>query len=98
MNSLSVYRSVLRANRLLPPMQRILGDEYVRSEFRNHQNADASFVKQFLEEWTSYADTLRKQSGESIGVPLEKDDVEAMNDDQIQQLKNLYESATKKKT
>ena len=69
-----------------------------RSEFRNHQNADASFVKQFLEEWTSYADTLRKQSGESIGVPLEKDDVEAMNDDQIQQLKNLYESATKKKT
>ena len=54
-------------------------------------------MKQFLREWTSYAETLREQSGQSIGVPLEKEDMDAMNDDQIQQLKNLYESATKRR-
>ena len=42
--SLSIYRKVLRANRLLPLVQRSLADRLVSQEFRNHQSADEASV------------------------------------------------------
>ena len=113
--SLSIYRKVLRANRLLPLVQRSLADRLVRyvrffssnalslvahpfrnnsQEFRNHQSADEGFVVQFLNEWDTYADSIHKQydSKSSFGETLSRESLESMSDDQIQQLRNLYDS------
>ena len=92
--SLSIYRKVLRANRLLPHVQRSLADRLVNQEFRNHQSADEGFVVQFLNEWDTYADSIHKQydSKSSFGETLSRESLESMSDDQIQQLRNLYDS------
>ena len=117
--SLAVYRKVLRANRLLPTVQRSLADRLVSyvyflfpffffsiyapirfsirsQEFRNHQSADAGFVVQFLNEWDVYADNIQQQfeSKSSFGETLSRESLESMSDDQIQQLRNLYDSAS----
>ena len=65
-------------------------------EFRNHQSADAGFVDQFLKEWDVYADNIQQQfeSKSSFGETLSRESLESMSDDQIQQLRNLYDSAS----
>ncbi|KAJ9295229.1 hypothetical protein DTO217A2_9088 [Paecilomyces variotii] len=35
-----LYRRILRLHRTLPPELRLLGDEYVKSEFRAHRNVE----------------------------------------------------------
>jgi hypothetical protein len=35
-----LYRRVLRAQRKLPGDMRVLGDEYIKSEFRAHRNVE----------------------------------------------------------
>jgi hypothetical protein len=37
---LALYRRVLRAHRLLPAEQRVLGDAYVKEEFRRHREVE----------------------------------------------------------
>lgn len=37
---IQLYRRVLRANRKLPAEMRVLGDNYVKSEFHQHQKVD----------------------------------------------------------
>jgi hypothetical protein len=65
-------------------------------EFRSHRDADEGFVVQFLNEWDMYADNLHRQYKErdSFGETLSREAIEAMSDDQIQQLRNLYDSAS----
>ena len=49
---LPLYRRVLRANRKLEPQVRLLGDEYVKSEFRAHKNIDNPlYIIGFLTQW-----------------------------------------------
>ena len=49
---------------------------------------------QFLNEWDTYADSIHKQydSKSSFGETLSRESLESMSDDQIQQLRNLYDS------
>jgi hypothetical protein len=35
-----LYRRVLRAQRKLPPELRVLGDQYIKAEFRAHRNVE----------------------------------------------------------
>lgn len=59
-----LYRRILRTHRkrLLPDM-RLLGDEYVKAEFRRHQNIDNPVhIVGFLSEWQMYAQQLEGDS------------------------------------
>lgn len=57
---LHLYRRLFRAHRhKLPPDARLLGDEYVKSEFRLHRDVDNPLhIIGFLTEWQKYAQQL----------------------------------------
>ncbi|GAV08444.1 hypothetical protein RvY_18130 [Ramazzottius varieornatus] len=63
LNVRKLYKAVLRLHRGLPTELKILGDKYVREEFRRHKTADrnSDYVRGFMIEWTDYAITLAKQ-------------------------------------
>lgn len=49
---LPLYRRVLRANRKLDPQVRLLGDDYVKAEFRAHKTTDNPlYIIGFLTQW-----------------------------------------------
>lgn len=71
-----------------------MGNSYLRDEFKRHKNADSSFIPQFTAEWTSYYNTLKTQAlTSSLGKPMEKNDMLAMNDQQLGQLYELKKAA-----
>lgn len=54
-----LYRSILRAHKSLPVPQRILGDTYVKQEFRLHRSMDNPVqIVGFLTQWKEYLDTI----------------------------------------
>ncbi|KAL2757494.1 hypothetical protein ACRALDRAFT_2073887, partial [Sodiomyces alcalophilus JCM 7366] len=84
-----LYRRLLRAHRkFLPADMRLLGDEYVKAEFRAHRNVDnPAHLIGFLTEWQLYA---QKVEGESwIGEKIDKTKFEKLSDDQVGQLYEL---------
>lgn len=49
---LVLYRRILRVHRYLPPAMRAMGDDYVKSEFRRHQNIDnPAHIIGFISQW-----------------------------------------------
>ncbi|KAI8144761.1 hypothetical protein BJV82DRAFT_643967 [Fennellomyces sp. T-0311] len=60
---LQLYRQILRVHRYLPPAMRAMGDDYVKSEFRRHQNIDnPAHIVGFLSQWQDYMETLQEQT------------------------------------
>lgn len=61
---LHLYRRILRAHRhKLPPDVRLLGDGYVKSEFRLHRDiTNPLHIIGFLTEWQKYAQQLEGNS------------------------------------
>jgi hypothetical protein len=58
-----LYRRVLRSHRKLPTEARVLGDEYVKSEFRAHKNVENPVhIVAFLTEWQLYAQQIEGDS------------------------------------
>lgn len=59
-----LYRRILRTHRkFLPKEMRVLGDEYVKAEFRAHQKIDNPVhIVGFLTEWQSYAQQIEGDS------------------------------------
>lgn len=59
-----LYRRVLRAHRKhLPQQERMLGDEYVKSEFRAHRTTENPVhIIGFLTEWQMYAQQIEGES------------------------------------
>ena len=58
---LRLYARVLRLHRQkLPAMQRSIGDEYVKKEFRAHQQVEAGseFHAPFMKAWEDYCEQL----------------------------------------
>jgi hypothetical protein len=53
---LQLYRQILRAHRKhLPPQFRILGDGYVKAEFRRHKDVDNPlYIVGFIQQWQDY--------------------------------------------
>ncbi|KAF9365723.1 acetate non-utilizing protein 9 [Mortierella sp. NVP85] len=53
---LQLYRQILRAHKKhLPPQFRILGDGYVKAEFRRHKDVDNPlYIVGFLQQWQDY--------------------------------------------
>lgn len=90
---LSLYRRVLRQHRLkLTAEMRVLGDRYVKDEFRKHRTAPSEFLPRFFEEWEKYEEHLDRQMPQSgsIGKPL-GEAVRAMTDEQRAMLAKLAE-------
>ncbi|KAI1931999.1 hypothetical protein LOZ58_005567 [Ophidiomyces ophidiicola] len=88
---LHLYRRLLRAHRKLPSELRLLGDEYVKAEFRAHRAVDNPIhIVGFLTEWQLYAQKLEGDSWR--GEKLDKGKLDKMNDQQIGQLYELMQA------
>ncbi|RLN88104.1 hypothetical protein BBJ28_00010123 [Nothophytophthora sp. Chile5] len=65
---LRLYKRILALHKQkLEPHMRILGDQYVRDEFKRHKNAAPKFVPLFLREWEQY-EALMSQKKDSVSV------------------------------
>ena len=47
-----LYKLILRLHRGLPTQMKSFGDDYVRSEFKRHKDAQHQFIPIFMQEWT----------------------------------------------
>ncbi|KAG8947935.1 acetate non-utilizing protein 9 [Tulasnella sp. 424] len=88
---LPLYRRILRAHRILPREMRLLGDDYVKAEFRRHRSTDNPLhIIGFISEWKLYLDQLESTKGtEFRGKPLDPTLLETMSSEQIGQLYEL---------
>ncbi|PGH29000.1 acetate non-utilizing protein 9, mitochondrial [[Emmonsia] crescens] len=93
---LQLYRRLLKVHRKkLPKDMRLLGDEYVKSEFRAHRNVDNPIhIVGFLTEWQLYAQKLEGDTWR--GEKLDKAKIDKMSDQQIGQLYELMNALQKK--
>ncbi|NWZ76867.1 SDHF3 factor, partial [Poecile atricapillus] len=100
-----LYRRLLQLHRALPPALRALGDRYVKEEFRRHKAAGPAEAQRFLREWEASARPLiQQQINEDkqnlrekavYGIQLTEEKLNDFRDEQIGQLKELMDEATK---
>ncbi|XP_067148598.1 succinate dehydrogenase assembly factor 3, mitochondrial [Apteryx mantelli] len=99
-----LYRRILLLHRALPPALRALGDRYVKEEFRRHKAAGPAEAQRFLREWENYAALIWQQINEDrqnsrektvFGIQLTEEKLNDFRDEQIGQLKELMDEATK---
>ncbi|XP_072010451.1 succinate dehydrogenase assembly factor 3, mitochondrial isoform X1 [Engystomops pustulosus] len=102
----ALYKKILLLHRTLPLHLRALGDQYVKDEFRRHKNIGQTESKVFMKEWEGYAAMLWEQAKQGVqqaqaqrafGVPLTEDKLDWFNEEQIGQLHELMQEATKPK-
>ncbi|XGW06322.1 hypothetical protein V3C99_016546 [Haemonchus contortus] len=92
---LYLYKRILRLHYGLPPPARLMGDTYVKDEFRRHKDANAEHTSIFLNEWTSYCVTLSKQLSTSgivkgfVGKDLDPEKLDSFAEEQLRQLLDL---------
>ncbi|WKY12930.1 hypothetical protein Q1695_004054 [Nippostrongylus brasiliensis] len=98
---LYLYKRILRLHCGLPPPARLVGDSYVKDEFRRHKDASPEHTAIFINEWTNYCITLAKQLSSSgivkgfIGKAslriqdLEPEKLDSFADEQLRQLLDL---------
>ncbi|KAI9757414.1 MAG: acetate non-utilizing protein 9 [Lichina confinis] len=74
-----LYRRLLRAHRhKLPKEQRLMGDEYVKAEFRRHRDVDNPLhIIGFLTEWQLYAQAIEDNAWRD--AVLERDMIDKMS-------------------
>ena len=91
-----LYRRILRGHRkYLPREMRVLGDEYVKSEFRAHRNVENPVhIIGFLSEWQGYAQQVEGDNWR--GEKMDKSKVDKMSDQQIGQMYELMRSIAAK--
>lgn len=100
---ISLYRHILKLHRLLPSEMRVIGDNYVKTEFRIHRRVhEANVLKTFYSEWSQYAETLLNQVSHDfetnsvekpLGFKLELKRLSEFNDDQLFNLMELRKFA-----
>lgn len=47
----SLYRKLLRLHRRLPTDMQLLGEQFIRDEFKNHKTASPDHANEFIKEW-----------------------------------------------
>ncbi|KAJ3499318.1 hypothetical protein NLG97_g413 [Lecanicillium saksenae] len=90
-----LYRRLLRAHRkFLPSEMRILGDEYIKAEFRAHRKVDnPAHLIGFLSEWQMYAQKIEGDAW--IGEKIDEGKLAKLSDEQVYQLYDLMQSIEK---
>ncbi|XP_007532616.1 succinate dehydrogenase assembly factor 3, mitochondrial isoform X2 [Erinaceus europaeus] len=100
----ALYRRILLLHRVLPPDLKALGDQYVKDEFRRHKTVGSDEAQRFLQEWEMYAAVLWQQTNENrqnspekayFGTTLSEEKLNDFRDEQIGQLRELMQEATK---
>ncbi|KAJ5479093.1 Complex 1 LYR protein [Penicillium desertorum] len=88
---LQLYRRILRVHRKLDPEMRVLGDSYVKNEFRAHRGVENPLhIIGFLTEWQLYAQKL--EGDQWAGDKLDKAKLDKMSDQQLGQLLELMQA------
>ncbi|KAJ8072026.1 hypothetical protein PM082_015584 [Marasmius tenuissimus] len=90
-----LYRRLLRAHRYLPQEMRLLGDDYVKAEFRRHrQVTNPVHIIGFLSQWKMYLQELPQgPTGEVFrGKRLDPFMLEKMSAEQLGQLYELLQA------
>ncbi|OCK81490.1 ACN9-domain-containing protein [Lepidopterella palustris CBS 459.81] len=87
-----LYRRLLRAHRMkLPLQERLLGDQYIKSEFRAHRDIENPVqIIGFLTEWQLYAQHIEGETWK--GARMEREKIDKMSDQQIGQLYELMKA------
>src|SRR6185369_4566235 len=86
---ISLYRRILRIHRALPPLQRSLGDGYVKSEFRRHKDiVNPVHIVGFLGQWQTYLEELERQAANknNWGKQIGEDLLDKFSNEQVGQL------------
>jgi len=101
----SLYKTILRLHRSLPKEARVLGDLYVKDEFRRHKQAKPEEVLIFMQEWSEYAITMANQlrptniqTSLNVGKDLSEAQLQAFRAEQIVQLYELFKVTPKGKS
>ncbi|GAA5871833.1 hypothetical protein JCM1840_004014 [Sporobolomyces johnsonii] len=106
---LPLYRRLLRVHRkVLPAEFRIMGDDYVKAEFRRTRSTDNPLhIVGFLSEWKKYLDFHEAQLAESaaekgkakeleqaakLGQMMDPSILESLSADQLGQLYELFQA------
>ncbi|ODV66929.1 ACN9-domain-containing protein [Hyphopichia burtonii NRRL Y-1933] len=86
---LKLYKAILRTHvHKLPIELRSLGDEYVKAEFKAHQNIDNPLhIVGFLTQWQDYLKNL--DGGSWQEGKLSQEDLDKMSPEQVNQLYEL---------
>ncbi|TQS33684.1 hypothetical protein Golomagni_05960 [Golovinomyces magnicellulatus] len=102
---INLYRRLLRAHRKhLPAEMRLLGDEYVKAEFRAHRSVEnPAHLIGFLTEWQLYAQQVEGDSW--VGAKIDETKLSKLSDfarlckytdryqdEQVHQLYELHQS------
>ncbi|KAG7382628.1 acetate non-utilizing protein 9 [Phytophthora pseudosyringae] len=92
---LALYRRILTLHRQkLEPHMRVLGDQYVRDEFKRHKSAAPKFVPLFVREWEQYAAAMA-QKKDRFGQELSGEDKQLLDGEQKVKLRSLQDAAMK---
>ncbi|XP_004470799.1 succinate dehydrogenase assembly factor 3, mitochondrial [Dasypus novemcinctus] len=100
----TLYRRILLLHRVLPPDLKALGDQYVKDEFRRHKTVGSAEAQRFLKEWEAYSTILWQQVNDNrqntnekacFGTTLPAEKLDDFRDEQIGQLHELMQEATK---
>jgi len=91
-----LYRRLLRSHRKrLGVEERLLGDMYVKAEFRAHRHVENPVqIIGFLSEWQQYCQMLEGDSWKD--AKMEKAKIDKMSDQQIGQLYELMQQIKNK--
>jgi len=89
-----LFRAILKEHRnKLPSHMRMLGDDYVRNEFKQHKTAKPEQLTMFFTAWDNYLELMHKQEGR-FGRDLDEDTKSNLNEEQVAKLKDLKAEAT----
>ena len=89
-----LFRAILKEHRnKLPSHMRMLGDDYVRNEFKQHKTAKPEQLAMFFTAWDNYLELMHKQEGR-FGRDLDEDTKSNLNEEQVNKLKELKAEAT----
>ena len=91
-----LYRRLLRIHRKrLNPEQRIMGDLYLKAEFRRHKDIDNPIhIIGFLTQWQEYGQQLEGDSWK--GSKFDKELLDKMSDQQVGQMYELMQAIQKR--
>lgn len=91
-----LYRRILRGHRKhLEPEMRLLGDQYVKSEFRAHRDVENPVhIIGFLSEWQMYVQQVEGDAWR--GEKLDMGKVDKMSDQQLGQMYELMSAIREK--
>jgi len=101
---LALYKRILRLHQGLPKEFQDIGTGYVRDEFKRHKGVNSEEAAVFLREWAKYASLLSNQLSPkgiargAVGQNLTEEDIKHMRDEQVLQLFELKQEASKPKS